>query len=598
MTALSSGGVPGGNDAVVRGVESASGARGTEPVPRIIPPPPPADEAVRRALAREINGPLFAADLLLLRGIADKEGARAFFLPEPPPGSPEAMKGLAHAVALLAEARAKGERVAVHGDYDVDGVTGAALLYLGLRELGFDADWILPNRFDGGYGMTPRTLDQLKTRGADWVISVDTGISAVAETAYAKSLGLRVIITDHHQAPDVLPDAEVILNPNQPGCPYPNKGISGCGVAWRLLEALTESLRGAPGVPFVDAAKFLDLLALGSLADNVPLHGENRGLVRAGLRRMASSQNVGLRVLLERTGIDATALTSTEILFKVTPLLNATGRMGSPETSLKLFLSADEREAHRHVDRMEAENARRRALDQGITAEALARVESAQADDACLVVDSEAWHEGVIGIVAARLVDRYRRPSFVLAIDEDGVAKGSGRTVRGFNLHEALAAHAHLFEKWGGHAFACGFSIRRENIPAFREAMIARARATFAEGPKPPEVTASLAVDLAEINGEGLLWLRRFEPFGPRNEAPLFYAENVELYGMPRTVGEKHLKFAVRAGNATWDAIAFNMGHLLESLEERDRLARLVFHPEWNVFRGRKSIQLRVVALE
>lgn len=581
----------------------SSSARGAEPVPRIIPPPPPADEALRRALAREINGPLFAADLLLLRGIRDKEGARAFFLPEPAPNSLETMKGLARAVELLGGARARGERVAVHGDYDVDGVTGAALLYLGLRELGFDADWILPNRFDGGYGLTPRTLDQLKARGAVWVVSVDTGIAAVEETEYAKSLGLRVIITDHHQAAPVLPDAEVILNPNQPDCPYPNKGISGCGVAWRLLEALGESLAGTlagssgSSRPF-DAAKYLDLLALGSLADNVPLHGENRGLVRAGLRRMASSANIGLRILLERTGIDAAALTSTEILFKVTPLLNATGRMGSPETSLKLFLSADEREAHRHVDRMEAENARRRALDQGITAEALARVESAHADDASLVVDSDAWHEGVIGIVAARLVDRYRRPSFVLAIDENGIAKGSGRTVRGFNLHEALAAHAHLFEKWGGHAFACGFSIRRENIPAFREAMIARARATFADGPKPPEVAASLAVDLAEINGDGLLWLRRFEPFGPRNEAPLFYAENVELYGMPRTVGEKHLKFAVRAGNATWDAIAFNMGHLLESLEERDRLARLVFHPEWNVFRGRKSIQLRVVALE
>src|SRR5690606_1737131 len=194
------------------------------------------------------------------------------------------------------------------------------------------------------------------------------------------------------------------------------------------------------------------------------------------------------------------------------------------------------------VDKMEAANGKRRALDQANTADALAMVAQALRDDACLVVHSREWHEGVIGIVAARLVDNYRRPSFVLSVDEHGVAKGSGRTVRGFNLHEALAAHAHLFEKWGGHAFACGFSIRRENIPAFREAMIARARATFAEGPKPPEVAASLAVDLAEINDEGLVWLRRFEPFGPRNEAPLFYAENVELYGMPRTVGEKHLK--------------------------------------------------------
>lgn len=566
--------------------------------PRILPPPPPEDEAVRRALARAINGPLFAADLLLLRGIRDKEGARAFFLPEPAPAAAggDAMRDLARAVELLRGARERGERVAVHGDYDVDGVTGTALLYLGLRALGFDADWILPNRFDGGYGLTRRTLDQLKERGAAWVISVDTGIAAVEETEYAKSLGMRVVITDHHQAPPEIPAAEAILNPNQPGCPYPNKGLSGCGVAWRLFEALAASL--AAEVPGVDPSQSLDLLALGSLADNVPLQGENRALVRAGLRRMASSANTGLRVLIQRTGLDPAALTTADLLFKVTPLLNATGRMGSPETSLRLFLAADEREAHRHVDRMEAENTRRRALDQAITAEALAAVDGGLRDDACLVVDSESWHEGVIGIVAARLVDRYRRPSFVLAVDERGLAKGSGRTVRGFNLHEALAAHADLFEKWGGHAYACGFSIRRENIPTFREAMKARAATAFAEGPKPAEVAASLRVDLREITDEGLLWLRRFEPFGPRNEAPLFYAEDVELHGDARTVGEKHLKFAVRSGAATWDAIGFNMAHLMDRVEGRDKLARLVFHPEWNVFRGRKSIQLRVAALE
>ncbi len=572
-------------------IASSSGAFGAPVPPRIIPPPP-RDEAARRELAKAINGPLFAADLLLLRGIADKEGARAFFLPEPAPASAESMLGLSRAVQSLREVRAAGERVAVHGDYDVDGVTGTALLYLGLRELGFDADWILPNRFDGGYGLTRRTLDQLHARGARWVVSVDTGIAAVDEVEYARSLGLRVIITDHHQAPPALPAAEVILNPNQPGCPYPNKGISGCGVAWRLLEALSLSLGGP------DPARYLDLLALGSLADNVPLHGENRGLVRAGLRRMAASANIGLRVLLSRAGLDPASLTSSDLLFKVTPLLNATGRMGSPETSLRLFLSESEAEAHRHVDRMEAENKRRRELDQGNTAEALAMVEATCCGDACLVVHSEGWHEGVIGIVAARLVERYRRPAFVLAVDKDGVARASGRTVRGFNLHEALAAHSELFEKWGGHAFACGFSIRAERIDEFRARMVERAAATFAEGPKAPEVEASLAVDLREINDEGLTWLRRFEPFGPRNEAPLFYAEEVELRGDPRLVGDKHLKFAVRSGAETLDAIGFNLGHLLGRLEGRNRLAKLVFHPEWNIFRGRRSIQLRVVALE
>jgi single-stranded-DNA-specific exonuclease len=578
-------------DAPLGEIPSATEAL-SDDVPRIVPPPARPDEAVRRALAKDINGPLFVADLLIARGITDKEAARAFFLPEPAPASEAQMLGMERAVELLLGARAAGERVAVHGDYDVDGVTGAALLYLGLKELNFDADWILPNRFDGGYGLTRRTLDQLHARGARWVVSVDTGISAVEETAYAQSLGMKVLITDHHQAPQVIPAAECILNPNQPGCPYPNKGLSGCGVAYRLLEALC----AATGAP--EPLKHLDLLALGSLADNVPVNGENRALVRAGLRRLANSANVGLRILLQRTGVDPAALTSSEILFKVTPLLNATGRMGSPETSLKLFLSENEAEAHRHVDRMEAENARRRQLDQAITAEAFAQVEREMREDACIVVHSRAWHEGVIGIVAARLVDKYRRPAYVLAVDENGLAKGSGRTVRGFNLHEAISAHPGLFTKFGGHAFACGFSILEENIAEFRERMNARARLAFAEGPKPAEVAPAVEVDLAEITSEGLLWLRRFEPFGPRNEAPLFYVADVELYGEARTVGEKHLKFAVRSGTNVLDAIGFNLGHLLPRFERRDRLAKLVFYPEWNTFRGQRRIQLRVAALE
>ncbi len=565
-------------------------------MPRIIPPVT-ADPKARLELARAINGPAFIADLLLQRGIRDQESAREFFLPEPPPASPvQALLGLDRAVDLLTGARTRGERVAVHGDYDVDGVTGTALLYQGLCGLGFDALWLLPNRFDGGYGLSRRTLDTLSAQGAQWVISVDTGVAAGEEIGYAKSLGLRVIVTDHHQAPPDLPPAEVILNPNQPGCSYPNKGLSGCGVAYRLLEALTITLKGP------DHTRYLDLVALGSLADNVPVTGENRALLRAGLRRMATASGggVGLRVLLERAGADPAALTSTDLLFKVTPLLNAMGRMGSPEVSLRLFLAQTTAEAHACVDKMEAENQKRRKLDQAITAEAVAQIEgdASLRDAPCLVVASEAWHEGVIGIVAARLVDRFRRPAFVLAIDGAGIAKASGRTVPGFHLHQALTGCAELFEKWGGHEFACGFSLRADRIPAFRAAMLRHAAATTGTDPRPAEVTPAVAVDLEEINADNLLWLRRFEPFGPKNESPLFYAENVGLQGEPRTVGDKHLKFSVRCGGRSLEAIAFNLGHLVDWLRDRDGLARLAFYPEWNTFRGARRIQLRVAAME
>ena len=561
-------------------------------MPRILPPAPPEEESLRRELARAIQGPMFVADLLLQRGIRDKEAARAFFLPEPAPDSGPLL-GLDRAVALLREARARGEKVAVHGDYDVDGVTGTALLFQGLMGLGFDATWYLPNRFEGGYGLSRRSLDALAERGARWVVSVDTGTSAREEIAYARERELRVIVTDHHQAPEVLPDAEAIVNPNQPGCPYPNKGLSGCGVAWRLLEALT-----GPGDP--DPARYLDLLALGSLADNVPVTGENRALLRAGLRRMASPSNLGMRVLLQRVGIDPAAITTTDLLFKATPLLNAMGRMGSPEISLRLFLSGSESEAHACVDKMEAENKKRRKLDQAITAEAVARVEGDPAlrEAPCLVLHSESWHEGVIGIVAARLVDRYRRPAFVLAADGAGRFKGSGRTVPGFHLHKAISGCSGLFEKWGGHAFACGFTLPAERIPEFRAAMEETARIYLAGGPRPAEVSPAVQVDLADLDADSLLWLRRFEPFGPKNEAPVFYAEDVDLEGEARTVGEKHLKFSVKRRGLVFDAIAFNLGHLAGWMRERENLSRLAFYPEWNSFRGAKRIQLRVAAME
>ncbi len=568
-------------------------------MPRVLPPRPPADDSVRKNLAREINGPLFVADLLLLRGIGDKEAARAFFQPSPIPplggGGKQGgeLLGLDRAVSLLTEAKRRGERIAVHGDYDVDGVVGTALLFMGLKEIGFDAIWLLPNRFDGGYGLSRRTLDTLRAQDAQWVISVDTGVSAVEEIAYANSLGLRVIVTDHHQAPPVLPSAEAIVNPNQPGCPYPNKGLSGCGVAWRLLEALASALGGP------DPARYLDLFALGSLADNVPVTGENRALLRAGLRRMAESAHLGLTVLLERAGLNPSSLGSADLLFKVTPLLNAMGRMGSPEISLKLFLAKTTAEAHACIDQMESENRKRRQLDQSITAEAVARIEGETAlrDAPCLVVDSVTWHEGVIGIVAARLVDRFRRPAFVLAVDGEGVAKGSGRTVPGFHLHQAISGCAPLFEKWGGHEFACGFSIRADRIPDFRVAMIAHAHAVSVS-PRPSEVAPTVSVALEAITDDALLWLRRFEPFGSQNETPLFYAEDVELDGEPRTVGEKHLKFSVRCGSRNLDAIAFNLGHLEEWVRSRSRLERLAFYPEWNTFRGTRRIQLRVTAME
>jgi single-stranded-DNA-specific exonuclease len=568
-------------------------------VPAVIVKPEPSEHPLREKLAKDINGPVFVADLLLQRGVEEKEQARDFFLAslgasQSETGGP-AMLGLDKAVSLLMKVRESGEKVFVHGDYDVDGVTATALLYQGLRHCGFNADWFLPNRFQEGYGISYASVGKLNERGARWIISVDTGISAVAEVAKAKELGIGVIITDHHQSSGELPPADAILNPNQPGCPYPNKGLSGVGVAYKLLNAVSLALTGET------AEGFLDLLALGSLADNVPLVGENRRLVKAGLRMLSGSANIGVKALMERVGVEGGRLTSGEILFKVTPMLNAMGRMGSPEISARLLLSESEAEAEGYLDHMVAENNRRRKLDQGITEQAVRMIDGDPVlmDSGCLVVASSDWHEGVIGIVAARLVERYHRPCFVLAIDaEKGLAKGSGRTLTGFNLHKALAGTAHLLEKWGGHYHACGLTIKVENIPALRGHLNAAAAEHLAGNDFIPRITPSVEIPLARLNEESMQWLQRFEPFGPLNESPLFYSEDVMLLSPPKVVGDKHLKFMVGAPGAAFDAIGFNLGYLREYVMERPRLGKIAYYPEWNAFRGERRIQLRVVALE
>lgn len=588
----------------------------------VIVKPSAPEHPLRDRLSREINGPGFVADLLLMRGIEEKEQARDFFLAAlgDSQSGPEAqgLLGLGPAVDLLLKAREAGEKVVVHGDYDVDGVTATALLYQGLKWCGFNVDWFLPNRFAEGYGISFASVEKLKAQGARWIVSVDTGISAVPEVARAKELGLGVIVTDHHQASGALPAADAILNPNQPGCGYPNKGLSGVGVAFKLLNAVSLRVLGQT------AERFLDLLALGSLADNVPLLGENRRLVKAGLRLLAASQCIGLRALMDRVGMERGRVSSGELLFKVTPMLNAMGRMGSPEISLRLLLSGDESEAARYLDQMTEENNRRRKLDQGITDDALRLIEADPALQAagCLVVASRDWHEGVIGIVAARLVERYRRPAIVIAIDAGGKAKGSGRTVPGFNLHKALGTASHLLEKWGGHYHACGFTILEDRIPALRAALELCADEHLKERDFAPRVTPTVELPLGMLGEDSMIWLQRFEPFGPSNELPLFYSEDVELLGPPRIVGERHLKLTVgaarpgapgsegsgsgsggehghpRGGLAGFDAIGFNLGYLKGYLDERPRIARLAYYPEWNTFRGQRRIQLRIVALE
>ncbi len=556
--------------------------------------PTASDSEKRKALCAQINCTNFVAELLLQRNISDPESARSYFLSpiQDHCHSASELKNLAEAVEALLKIKEKKEKVFIHGDYDVDGVTGTALLLMGFKACGFYVEGLLPNRFTDGYGISTGTVDRIHAQGGKWIVSVDTGVSAVAEVAYAKSLGIGVIITDHHRAPDPMPAADFLINPNQPKCNYPNKGLSGVGVAYKLLDCLFQKILSK------GAEEYLPLVALGTLADSMPLQGENRAMVKDGLRVLASSGHAGMNALIEQAGLNKKELSSSDILFKMTPMINAVGRMGNPEIALQLLQCDDITSAKTLSQAMWDQNQKRRSLDQRMTEEAISQVEDKPEfqEAACLVVASPLWHEGVIGIVAARLVERFNKPSLVMAIDSEGMAKGSGRSVEGFSLHAALQKVEHLFEKWGGHSQACGFSIREERISELQDKLANIDDSLLQSLETEKTFHPQLEVHLKEIDAAGMLWLKRFEPFGQENELPLFYAE-VNGYGEPRLVGMKHLKFAVEQEGYILDAIAFNLGHLQDFLLKLGGPMKIAFYPEWNTFRNRKQIQLRVVAI-
>ncbi len=543
-----------------------------------------------KTFSKLLNSPMFVAEILHQRGIHEVDEARDYFLARmeeyPENGS---LKNFDEIIARLLLIQERQKSVVIHGDYDVDGIAGSALLYRALKLCGFKVDWFLPNRFEDGYGLSLHNMDKLREKGCDWIISVDTGITAVAEVERAQELGMGVIITDHHQAAETLPDTPFILNPNQPGCAYPNKGLCGAGLAYKVAEELIRKIKGQ------GAEGLLDLVAIASLADIAPMVGENRTLVRRGLRNLQYTQNMGLKALLIKSGLyGSDGLLASDVLFKLTPLLNSAGRLDSPEIAMKLLITSDAREAKQLAEQLWDLNQQRKQLDLQVFEEA-SQFGMEQTGNAAIIARSKDWHEGVIGISAARLVDKYRKPSLVMSIT-DGVAKGSGRSIPGINLHQALSKCSQYLDKWGGHYMACGFTLAEEKIEAFSESF---QQAVFEMGKELEEfkIKPHVEVGLHEVTEESLIWLKRMEPTGPKNEPVLFYSKDLYTAGEIRIVGEKHLKFNVSNGTRRFDAIAFGYGDMYEELLQAEKI-NLAYHMEVNEFQGVRRLQLRVVALE
>jgi single-stranded-DNA-specific exonuclease len=538
----------------------------------------PCPYEVQAELASALAVSELTAGVLVRRGYADPAAARAFLAGELPPHDPFLLGDMALACERIRAAIADGRRICVHGDYDVDGISATALAVHLLRELGADVDWHLPSRFDEGYGVRTETLARLADEGCGLVLTVDCGITAVEEIAEARSRGLEVIVTDHHRPGETLPDCPIVATrPSD----YPFPELCGTGVVYKLGQALF-------GVDSDIPKCHLDLVALATIADVVPLLDENRSLAIAGLRALARTQKPGLQALMKVAGVDPAAADAGAVGFRLGPRINAAGRLGHPRAALHLLLTDDAEEARLLADTLEELNHERQAVEGRILREAVAQVEQwpdADKRRRAYVVAGEDWHEGVIGIVASRLVERFNRP-VVLIAGSDGEWKGSGRSIASFDLHGGLGACSDLLERWGGHRAAAGLSIKPENIPAFAERFAAHAAGLLEEEDLPP----STRVDGIVPRGTRLTLdlcaeLAQLAPFGLGNPEVTLLAPGCEL-GDLATVGEgKHLRFRVRRdGSDAGSAIAFGIGSRLDVYRQSIRwdVAFRLAENRWN----------------
>jgi single-stranded-DNA-specific exonuclease len=554
------------------------------------------DNEIADELSRSLGISLITARILAARGITFPDDGRQFLVPSLSSMiDPLLLKGMQAAVERLLVAHTSGESVCIYGDYDVDGISGTALLVSFLRRVGFDCGYFIPNRFDDGYGLNKESLQRIIDSGATLIISVDCGITSIEEAAFCQQTGVDLIILDHHSPRETIPDAAAVVNPLQPGCPYPFKMLAGVGVAFNLLVALRsrfrqERLFAAGDEP--DLRDWLDLVALGTIADVVPLVGQNRIYTFHGLQKLENSQRSGISALKKVAGIKD-SVSCGQVGFRLAPRLNAAGRMESAVPGVDLLLSVNPEECAGIADELDAANAERQAVERGILEQAIAMVENRGNYPACrsIVLASPDWHQGVIGIVASRLVEHYHRPTILLAIDEQGTAKGSGRSIPGFHLLEALNGCSSHLLRFGGHRYAAGVGLAAAGIDAFIAAFEEVAARILGDTELVPLLDIDAEINPAEVTLALADELCRLEPFGAGNPEPTLMMRSVTV-AERRIVGDGHLKLTLSAEGMIFNAIAFRQAEC-----PTDGLLDIAFFPEGNVWNSRTTLQLRVKAI-
>ncbi len=552
-------------------------------------------------LAGELNIHPILAQLLVQRGVNTFDEAKHFFRPSLSDlHDPFLMKDMDKAVERISTAILNKEKILVYGDYDVDGTTAVSLVYTFLHNQYVNVEYYIPDRYKEGYGISLQGIDYAKEHGFNLIIALDCGIKSIDKIEYANKLGVDFIICDHHRPGSELPDAVAVLDPKRADCEYPYKELSGCGVGFKLIQAIAQQ----KGIQFDDLTQYLDLVAVSIAADIVPITGENRILAFYGLKLLNENPRPGFKAILELSNFKKDEITVNDVVFLIAPRINAAGRIESGKSAVELLVSKNDNVAGLLGDGINEHNLKRKDLDASITEHALQLIEESEDHKyrKSTVLYNSAWHKGVIGIVASRLTEKYYRPTIVLtkSNDENNMVSGSARSVKDFDVYNAIESCSDLLEQFGGHMYAAGLTMKEENVPAFIERFEEVVSSTIEDRMLVREVEIDAELNLNDINQKFFNILKQFAPFGPGNMSPIFKSSNLRDNGRGKVVGNNHLKLTLvqhEDYESTFDGIAFQLGHHHPQVEQQDAF-EIVYHIEENNFNNRTTLQLNIKDLK
>lgn len=545
------------------------------------------DKEIVNKIAEEHGISTLLAKILVNRGIIDSKQIKVFLEPQRHDfHNPFDMLDMGMAVNRIIEAINNKEKTIIYGDYDVDGITSITVLKKFLNERGLDVDYYIPNRLEEGYGLNKEAIEEIAKKGYKLMITVDCGISGVEEVELANSLGIETIITDHHEQLDVLPNAYAIINPKRRDNTYPFRGLAGVGVVFKVIQAISMKLN----LDEKEYLKYLDIVCIGTISDIVPLVDENRVIAKLGLMLVKCTKNVGLKELIQESGYKT--IDSGMVSFGIAPRINACGRMGKQEEALELFLTDNPEKAKTITKRLNEYNIQRQETEKQIFEQAISELEKENLEEkSSIVLAGENWHHGVIGIVASRITEKFFKPTILICIEDD-IGKGSGRSVPGFDLHEALAQSSKYLEKYGGHEMAVGLSLKKENIQEFKNHFEEYAKS---KGVKDivPIINVDSEITKKDINKATVEQIKLLEPFGEQNKQPLLIYKNLKIASIRALSEGKHLKLMLKDENEIINAIGFNLGELSEEYLIGDKVD-VVGTLEINAYNGQEQIQINL----